>query len=190
MKTSRSIAHYPTVDLSSIKHKFFDGKRHRAYLFLPFQRPTASKTLCVIGQNPSAADEFVADKTIRYLEELIYRNHPEYAALLILNLYSRVDTTKSETTDLLHESCANLFNDAIDEHEDFLLVHGKPKNEGAYKFPERARFVANSLIGKRVLKLDIGTPYPPHPGNPSILYRNFNVPLITAVERPTTSEVW
>lgn len=177
MRTARPVAHFNMVDRAAIKPEFFDSRAHRATLFLPFIGRTSGKTLCVVGQNPSAADEHVADKTIRYLEELIYRNRPEYSALLMLNLYSRVDTTKSETTQLLHESCTRLFSLALDKNDDFLLVYGKLKNEGAYRFPERAQIVADALKGKRILKLDIGTSYPPHPGNPRILYRNFSIPL-------------
>lgn len=171
------VAHFRMVDRKAIKAQFFDCRRHRATLFLPFAERPAGKVLCVVGQNPSAADECVADRTIRYLEELIYYKHPEYAALLILNLYSRVDTTKSATADLLHSTCADVFDRSIDEREDFLLVYGKLRNEGAYKFPERAQVVLNAMKGKRLFQLDIGTAYPPHPGNPKILYRNFSVSL-------------
>lgn len=177
MKSAQTVKHFSMVDNAAIKAKFFDCRRHRATLFLPFLGRTTGKTLCVVGQNPSAADEHVADKTIRYLEELIYRTQPEYAALLMLNLYSRVDTAKSATAQLLHNSCVRLFSRALDELEDFLLVYGKPKNEGAYKFQKRAQVVVDAIKGKRIFKIDVGTSYPPHPGNPRILYQNYAVPL-------------
>jgi hypothetical protein len=171
------IEHFNMVDKSAIQAKFFDNRKHRATLRLPFLERTNGRTLCIVGQNPSAADERVADKTIRYLEELIYRNHSEYDTLLILNLYSRVDSTKSATVDLLHADCAELFNRALSENDDFLLVYGQIRNEGAYMFPERAQIVANALKGKRIFKLDVGTSYPPHPRNPRILFKNFSVAL-------------
>lgn len=169
------VEHFNFVERNAIRSEFLVQRTHRATLFLPFRGRPIGKTLCVIGQNPSSADENVADKTIRYLEELIYRNHAEYVALLIVNLYSRVDTKKLATTNLLDEGCERLFNAALEEHEDFLLVYGKLKDQGAYRFPERAKVVANLLKGKRTFKLDIGTPYPPHPGNSKILYRNFEL---------------
>lgn len=178
------------VDKASIRTQFFDCRRHRATLLLPFAGRVAGKVLCVVGQNPSAADEDDADKTIRYLEELIYCKHPEYAALRILNLYSRVDTRKSAVADLLNSTCADIFNRALDEHDDFLLVYGKLKNEGAYKFPERAQVVLDAIKGKRVFQLDVGTEYPPHPGNPKILYRNFGISLAPlGASRLVTPEV-
>jgi hypothetical protein len=169
MSSIRSIEHFAMVNKPAIQAQFVDNRSHRATLFLPFLRRPTTKVLCVIGQNPSAADERFADKTIRYLEEFVYRLRPEYSALLVLNLYSRVDTTKSATVNPLHECCASIFSAAIREHQEFLLVYGKVRSKGPYKFPERVREVANEFRSKTVLKLDIDTPYPPHPGNKNIL---------------------
>ncbi|HSV57432.1 MAG TPA: DUF1643 domain-containing protein [Variovorax sp.] len=183
MKPRAPVPHFELVDKSAIKAVFSGDRCHRATLHLPFAGRQGSKTLCVIGQNPSAADEQWSDKTIRYLAELVYRTLPQYGALLVLNLYSRVDTTKSESGTLLDERCEQLFMDAIRAHEDFLLVYGKLRNERAYRFPERARAVESELHSKNVFKLDIGTPYPPHPGNSKILYRNFNVKVAPMLPR-------
>lgn len=178
MKAFRSVPHFDKVDKPAIEAQFFDERRHRASLRLPFFGRGSGKTLCVIGQNPSAADDQNADMTVRYLEELIYRTRPEYKELLVLNLYSRVDTSKLESASLLDSRCAKIFDDAIKEHQEFLLVYGKLRNERAYKFPARAGEVSLALKGKNVLKLDLSTSYPPHPGNPKILYSNYNVRLV------------
>ena len=173
------IPHFEKIDKKAIRAQFFDDGKHRATLHLPFIESTSQRTLCVIGQNPSAASEENADKTIRYLEELIYRKHPEYGSLLVLNLYSRIDTPKVETFDLLNVNCATIFDIVLRDNSDFLLVYGKLKNEGAYRFPERAKHVAAALKSKKVLQLGLNTPYPPHPGNPKILYGNFEIQLIS-----------
>ena len=76
MKLARPIQHSAQVDSSQIRAKFFDGREHRACLWLPFVGRQDRKALCVIGQNPSAADKKRADKTVRYLEELIYLLNP------------------------------------------------------------------------------------------------------------------
>jgi len=123
------------------------------------------------------ADENQADKTIRYLEELIHLTQPQYTELLVLNLYSRVDTKKAETQELLNPKCVELFELALSEHDDFLLIYGKMKNEGAYKFPARALEIATGLRGKNTMMLGLKTAYPPHPGNSQILYRDFGVRL-------------
>lgn len=177
MKSKPFIRHFNEVDHAAIEAQFFGGRKHRAFLRIPFRRSGKARTLCVIGQNPSLADENQADSTIRYLEELIYLTQPHYTELLMLNLYSRVDTTKAQTDDLLDSECLKFFNSALLEHNEFLLVYGRMKNEGAYKFPERAAEITPALRGKTTLMLGLGTSYPPHPGNPRILYRNFNVQL-------------
>lgn len=178
MKSKAIVRHFNEVDHAAIEAKFFEGRKHRAFLRIPFRRSGKERTLCVIGQNPSLADENEADSTIRYLEELIYTKQPQYTELLMLNLYSRVDTTKAETDDLLNLECAKLFDSALSKNNEFLLVYGKMKNEGAYKFPERALEIAPLLRDKTQLMLGLGTSYPPHPGNPRILYRNFNIQLV------------
>ena len=179
MKKFRPVPHYEQVNTSAIESKFSTDRLHRAKLHIPFLGNRGSKTLCVIGQNPSAADELYADKTVRYLEELIYRKNPEYASVLVLNLYSRIDTTKSETEDTLDSECSRIFFAAIEEHDDFLIFYGKIENQGAYRFRDRAREVASSLGTKNVLKLGLDTSYAPHPGNPRILYHNFDIQLTT-----------
>jgi hypothetical protein len=181
MKHDNAVPHFDKIDTAGIDACFIHGRQHRAYLRLPFTSRKAGKTLCVIGQNPSAADAQNADKTVRYLEELVFRNHHEYSAILVLNLYSRVDTNKSATHDLLHCLCLEYFDAALRVHDDFLLIYGKLKNEGAYRFRERALHVSKALTGKNVFKLGLNTDYPPHPGNPKILYRNFSVQLITHI---------
>jgi hypothetical protein len=96
----------------------------------------------------------------------------------VLNLYSRIDTLKVETHDLLDANCATIFDIALRYNSDFLLIYGKLKNEGAYRFPERANHIAAALKSKNVLQLGLKTLYPPHPGNPKIFYRNFDIQLI------------
>lgn len=177
MKSKPIVPHFEQVDCPSIRAQFFDERKHRASLRIPFLTSEKRKTLVIIGQNPSLADENKADKTIRYLEKLIYLTRPEYTELLVLNLYSRIDTTKAETEDLLNHDCAEIFDSALDEYQDFLLVYGKLKNQGAYKFPDRALGVAAALQAKNTMMLDLKVSYPPHPGNPRILYRNFDINL-------------
>lgn len=125
------IPHFNKIDTKSIRAQFFAGRQHRASLFLPYVGSPSRRTLCVIGQNPSAADGERADKTIRYLEELIFRKAPEHGALLMLNLCSQVDTKKALAGAPLHPRCAEIFDAALQDHEDFLIVCGKSRNEGS-----------------------------------------------------------
>ena len=109
MTRGRSVPHFEHVDLPNVRSRFFAERSHRAYLKIPFLGDRGSQTLCVIGQNPSAADERAADKTIRYLEELVFVRLKQYSQLVVLNLYSQVDTSKTEQTPPLHPECSKLF---------------------------------------------------------------------------------
>ena len=175
MSRGRSVPHFEHVDLPNVRSCFFDERGHRAYLQIPFVGDRGSQTLCVIGQNPSAADEYAADKTIRYLEELIFLRLEQYRQMIVLNLYSQVDTSKTEQTPPLHQECKRIFERFVSDESDFLVVFGKLGNDEPYRFQDRARAVEPLLRSKRVFKLDIGTPYAPHPGNRKIIYSNFDV---------------
>ncbi len=177
MSRGRPVPHFEHVDLLNVQSCFFDDRSHRAYLKIPFAGDRGTETLCVIGQNPSAADECEADKTIHYLEKLIYLKYFQYRQLIVLNLYSQVDTTKTEQANPLHPKCEELFNCILGEETNFLVVFGKLTNQGQYCFLDRARQVEPLLRSKRVFKLDLGTQYAPHPGNQKIFYNNFNVDL-------------
>jgi hypothetical protein len=171
------VPHFDKVDKSKITASFSLDRSHRSSLTMPFFNRTENKTLCVIGQNPSYANEICADKTIHYLQHLIYDKHPEYGRILMLNLYSRIDTNKKETQGLLSLSAARTFRKFIDENDDFLVIYGKlctSKKEVGYKFKKRATLLKTMLKNKNVFKIDIGTNYAPHPGNPKIYYGNYS----------------
>lgn len=171
------IEHFHQVDKTRIKARFLSNGQHRASLLLPFVGRFSEQTICAIGQNPSSANDKYADKTVHSLERYVFEKLPDYGQLLMLNLYSRVDTNKSEKSDLNHQECDRILHESISENRDFLFVFGKLKNEGAYKFPARLRELSPLFKGKRIYKFDVGAAYPPHPGNRLILYRNFTVGL-------------
>lgn len=175
MSRGRSVPHFEYVDLQNVRSCFFDERSHRAYLKIPFLGDRGTRTLCVIGQNPSAADEREADKTIRYLEELVFSRLPEYRQIIVLNLYSQVDTSKTEDAPPLHLECARIFGGILADESDFLVVFGKLENRRHYKFQDRAREIEPLLRSKRVFKLDVGTLYAPHLGNSKIIYSNYNL---------------
>jgi hypothetical protein len=169
------VTHFEQVDLSGVEATFTPDGQHRSQLKIPLKRLNGGRTLCIVGQNPSKANASVADKTIRFLEKFVFERMPEFSQILMLNLYSRVDTRKEYTDNLNHHDCELAFQEAVRNNTDFLLVFGKLKNEGAYNFIERANELRLLLRGKNVFKFDIGSTFAPHPGNPKILYQNFNI---------------
>jgi hypothetical protein len=133
--------------------------------------------VCAIGQNPSYANQTICDKTIRYIEQLVYHQFPGAAGVEILNLYSRIDTKKTHRTDLLSLAAARETRRKIKQHEEFLIFAGKNKKQGAYNFQKRTMQLRRLLRGKRVWKIEIGTDYAPHPGNQRITYTNLTHPI-------------
>ena len=171
------VYHYNQADLKRIVADFSADGLHRSSLWIPFVERQGGKTLCVVGQNPSDAGELVADKTVRYLEEFVFKNLPQYSGMMMLNLFSRIDTQKVFQTDLMRISCERKLRGIIQGNSDFLIVQGKLRDEGSYKFKKRARQIHSLLRNKNVFKIDIGTAFAPHPGNPKILYNKLGFQL-------------
>ncbi len=172
-RSVRVIEHYENVDIANIEESFMDENRHRCFLKIPFlERDETGETICVIGQNPSDANSQVADKTLRFMEEFVYLRFPDASKMIMLNLYTRVDTNKEYTENLDCAECN--IQDIIAQYNTFICIFGKLKKQGEYNFPEKARPFKNLLDNKAVYKIDIRPTYAPHPGNPLIMYHNPN----------------
>lgn len=175
--------HLDQVDSPSIIATFSEDRTHRFSLYIPFKSRESGRVLCIVGQNPSDADERFADKTIQYLERLVSTRLPTYRAIVMLNLYTRVDKYKEHSdVDFGPVNWLDPIRQAARDHADFLLVYGKPARQGAYDFPKRASALKELFAsgGKHsVFRLapEKPTKYPPHPGNPQIRYGNLEVRL-------------
>lgn len=169
-----TVPHFHEVDLTRTHAVFSADAQHRSLLRLPFLSRPDGRTLCVVGQNPSYANTQNADKTVRYIEELVFDRLPLVGQILMLNLYSRIDTTKDKTTNPNDQDCDRALRQAILENDAFLVVFGKLKNQRVYRFRDRAAELRKLFAGKTVLKIDLGTAYAPHPGNWKIRYSNYS----------------
>ncbi len=171
----KSIRHYIKADIKNIEAHFSSNNTHRFSLTVPFLDRDNNNTICIIGQNPSKANEQVADKTLHYLERYVFEKLPQYSNLIMLNLYTRIDTSKDKTRDLHDPTYTEYLKAIISNNSDFLIVFGKVKNQGAYKFIQKAQKFKELLKNKNVFKLNLhGVQYAPHPGNPKILYNNID----------------
>ncbi|MEA2029044.1 MAG: DUF1643 domain-containing protein [Campylobacterota bacterium] len=172
------IPHYEKVDINNIVANFTDDLLHRSSLTIPFFERKTNKSICIIGQNPSHANEEYADKTLQYFEKLIFDKFPQYSKIIMLNLYSRIDTQKKFNQDLEREETYKELLTHLKENSDFLLAFGASKKDGAYNFYSKIQELKPFLSSKNLYKIDIGnTNYPPHPGNPKIFYNNFSLKL-------------
>jgi hypothetical protein len=168
-----NICHFYKVNFNNIEANFTTDELHRSSLIIPFLDRTGNRKLCIVGQNPSNANELVADKTLHYIERYVFEKLPQYSSIVMLNLFSRVDTNKSKTRDLVRLECERHFENKITENDDFLIIWGAIKNQGPYNFKEKANSLKRRLTDKNVFKIDIGKPYAPHPGNRVIYYGNY-----------------
>lgn len=169
-----TIPHYDKVDISQIEAVFSSDSEHRSMLHLPFLDRPSGKVLCVVGQNPSLANADYADKTIRYIEMFVFERMPHIGKIVMLNLYSRIDTKKDKTAAPNDPNCDLALRKAIAENNEFLFIFGELRNKRVYRFSDRAAELSKLFTGKTIHKIDIGATYAPHPGNPKICYSNLS----------------
>ncbi len=90
------VRHFHKVDSNNIVADFTKDGLHRSSLTVPLLERGNGKTLCVIGQNPSAANIEFADKTVHYVEKYVFQNLPQYSNIIMLNLYSGLIQRKTQ----------------------------------------------------------------------------------------------
>ncbi|MFX4240301.1 DUF1643 domain-containing protein [Aliarcobacter butzleri] len=172
--------HFAMVDINKISVKFSEDKLHRIYLSIPFKNRTNKKTLCIIGQNPSKANEIESDRSITFLEEQVYNIYTEYSEIIIVNLFSRIDKKREFSSDLSRPEFENDLLEIINKNNDILLILGQTEQDGAYNFKEQFNKIKKDLESKNIFRLDINKEidYPPHPNNPQLLYKKVKFKMI------------
>lgn len=179
-KREYHVSHFNEVDKDNIKAFFSaDKKKHRISLEIPFLNRSVNKSLCIIGQNPSVADKERADPTIRSLEKYVYHKLQQYSKIIMLNLYTRVDTNKDYLDDLIRDEFQEEIDEIIKNNSDFLIVWGKFENDKIYNFIEKAIALKPKLNNKNVFKIDLnnGSKFAPHPLNREIKKSRVFLPL-------------
>ena len=86
------IAHSDHVDQDNIRECFSEGgSRDAAYRYLlevPYSGRTAGDTVSVVLKNPSSASRCRADRTVRKVEEYVWRTFEACSTLRVLNLFA------------------------------------------------------------------------------------------------------
>ncbi|QBA63222.1 DUF1643 domain-containing protein [Muriicola soli] len=142
--------HLPSIKVKAV---FSECLQFRYCLTLTDLRKNSQRTVCVIMQNPSIADEQVADKSVQFLEKLIfYKNLAEFkqvGRILIVNQFARIQTRdfKGRSADIGKDNHAYLKN-AICSSDIVLIAWGKRN-----PFPERQEVILNLLrhVGEKVI---------------------------------------
>ena len=114
------VRHSNRVDDSNIRAYYSTGGRQSAdfrYLLkIPYSERSGGDVVCVVLKNPSAANELYADRTIRRVEEYVWRRFGQCKQLLVLNLYAYRSTAVG---DLWQRMTANSEVVGVD-NDDFL----------------------------------------------------------------------
>ena len=103
------------------------------------------KTACVVMQNPSYANEHVADKSVQFMEKVVFKKGlPEFEGmrrLIVVNQFARIQT--NDFQGLPHE--IGVLNDATIKdalHESDIVILGWGYSN---RFEERKAFVLGLL---------------------------------------------
>lgn len=107
--------------------------------------PIPSRTVCAVMQNPSYANEEVADKSVQFLEKNIFeRDLPEFSnvsRLIVVNQFARVQTKGFVGGQIeIGERNDIAISTAIAESDTVLVAWGSSN-----PFIERKEFVLNQL---------------------------------------------
>jgi hypothetical protein len=126
--------------------KFSEDGKFRYRLEISLENPSRrTKTACVIMQNPSYAGENVADKSVQFMEKVVFqRQLSEFTGvqrLIVVNQFAFIQTNNFRG--LAHEIGSNnnsAIKSALNESEVIILGWGC-----ANPFKERQAFVINLL---------------------------------------------
>ena len=88
---------YKHIDGVNVKAKFSKDLRFRYRLEITLKNSlTYGKTACVVMQNPSYADEDVADKSVQFMEKIVFQKGlPEFEKvrrLIVVNQFAAIQT--------------------------------------------------------------------------------------------------
>jgi len=122
--------------------------RYRLEIVLKDVEPTG-KTACVVMQNPSYAGEDVADKSVQFMEKVVFKKGlAEFEGvrrLIVVNQFARIQT--NDFQGLPHEIGA--LNDAAIKdalHESDIVILGWGSTN---RFEERKAFVLGLLVAMK-----------------------------------------
>lgn len=130
--TSKDVAMiYRHIDVVKANAIFSECKSYRYRLDISLINPNESdtKTVCAIMQNPSVANEEIADKSVQFLEKLIFtKNIQQFSnvkKLIVVNQFAFVQTNEFSGQDI-HIGTENdsHIREAVSEADIILVAWG------------------------------------------------------------------
>ena len=134
------------IDGVNVEAKFSKNLRFRYRLEITLKNSASfGKTACVVMQNPSYAGEDLADKSLQFMEKVVFqKNLPEFAGvqrLLVVNQFARVQTKNFQGLPSEIGSKNNMaIKSALKESDIIILGWGSGN-----RFEERKAFVLGLL---------------------------------------------
>lgn len=119
--------HIPGV---KVKALFSDCKKFRYQLTIEDTRKRNGDNVCVIMQNPSIANTEIADKSVQFLEKLIFEKEVELfrnvKTIIVVNQFARIQTKyfEGKDEDIGPENDIHIRR-AIDQSDIILIAWGK-----------------------------------------------------------------
>lgn len=126
--------------------RFSKDRRYRYRLEITLcDKVRDGKTACVVMQNPSYASEDVADKSVQFMEKVVFeRGFPEFRGvkrLIVVNLFARVQTKDFQgLPDDIGKDNDKSIKSALEESDIIILGWG-----AGNRFRERRDFVLGLL---------------------------------------------
>ena len=132
-------------DVEVTNAKFSNDKKFRYKLEIQLKDKSDGEALCVIMQNPSYADKNIADKSVNFLEKLIFKKgYEEFSKIhkiIIVNQFAYIQTNDfSGSDEEIGKENDKIIEDCITEADVVLIAWGKSNS-----FKNRIDFV-NSIL--------------------------------------------
>jgi len=149
LRQKESLMIYKHIDsVKIIPPDFSEDKKFRYKLEINLKNKDIGETICIIMQNPSYANEDIADKSVNFLEKLIFeKNYSEFNninKIIIINQFAYIQTNDFKGT---NEQIGERNNKIIEEtirNSDLILIAWGVSN--SYK--ERKEFINSILINQ------------------------------------------
>jgi hypothetical protein len=147
---------YKHIDGVKVFAQFSKDKKYRYRLEIVSQsKPAQEETVCVVMQNPSRADEEVADKSVQFMEKVVFQKGlPEFCGvwrLIVVNQFAYIETNNFEgRTDQIGLKNNLAIESALSESDIIILGWGSGN-----RFEDRQDFVINlleKLKGKKIFR--------------------------------------
>ena len=147
---------YKHIDGVKVSAQFSKNRKYRHRLEIVLQaKGRLGKTVCVVMQNPSYAGEDVADKSVQFMEKVVFlKGLPEFCnvrRLIVVNQFAYIETNNFEgRPDQIGAKNNIAIESALKEADIIILGWGSGN-----KFKDRQDFVINllkQLKGKQLFK--------------------------------------